>query len=622
MTKPNLTVKFPDRSDAIDAHRHKQVESALDRLMVKYGVSQTMRWPQEAQQAQLSIKHALGSISSADGSWLGELKRAAVSNSEMIGRVGTRIFSGRIFTQKNNQYDTFTVRGYTGSAGLYQDYRYSESQIYDAAQSITELGRGVTPVLVPPKHVLMSQKSGIEDWMRQQSMALCNFRCLEQPTGGFREFLGQAHSLAWLGFFVAEPGFKRGRRGGWLWHRAEPRQQNTVDRWHMVGDQLVGIEFRTNTQEWARRPGVRQVRGADTHYILPTFGERAIDNHVILARYGGIGNNWEGMPPTRPSLHWVAFKRLIAQIVASGAEKIGNPIALLQKDPDFLNIVTSGYAADVGDMQKAYNAINDQRATDVPVHWLGNGITVKMVEAGGDSFAGFDWLKYCDQMISFPFSNEGNLIGMDGAGSYNLGEVKERRMLRNGSTFTSRIEDAINAQVIAPLFFDAFPDAPEAPQLKLITPYTGDQGKWVETILKALGPNPPALEEWPKPLQTEFYRRMGIDNPDARVILSDDLTPYLPPSPKPVADDEQAPQAVATEKVADTAFNGAQVTSMVNVVSQVAQGLLPAKSGIAILKKAFLMTQDEAEAVINPAANSGAAKVARQEAQDIEVENE
>ena len=608
MGKPDLTVKFPDRSDAI-SQRHERTESSLTRLLRKHGC-EPVHFPQAAQQADVSASDALGAVSSSDRSWLGRLRRGALNNadSNMLGRVGTRIYAGRIFTENNSQYDSFTVRGYSGSAGLFQEYRASESQIYDAAQSITELGRGVTPVLTPPKHVLASQKSGVEDWMRQQSMALANFQCLEHRTGGFRHFLGEAHSLAWMGFYIAEPGFKRGKRGGWLWHRAETRQQNTVSRWLMLNDQLVGIEHRTTAQESAPMGNLRG-RGNTpaTHYVLPTMGARAIDNHVILARYGGVGNDWEGMPPTRPSLHWVAFKRLIAQIAAGGAEKYGNPLALLQKDPDFLNIVSAGYAADVGDMQKAYNAINDQRATDVPVHWLGNGITVKMVEAGAKSFDAFDWLSYCDQMISFPFSNEGNLVGMDGAGSYNLADVKERRMLRTGPAFTSRIEDAINSQVIAPLFFDAFPDAPEAPRLKLVTPYSGDQGKWVETVLKALGPNPPELGEWPAVLRNEFFRRMGIDNPDARVVLTDDLAPYTEPA-APVVDvpelDDVTPDAPAAEKIADTAFNGAQVTSMVDVVTKVAEGVLPAESAVAILQKAFLMSRKEAEAVISPASDT------------------
>lgn len=595
----NLKRKW-DTSNATTSHA--RTESALDALMKKYGC-EPMQWPEEPVEQQVAPRNALSAMGEQDPSWLGRGLRGQISLAEtdMLGRVGTRIFAGRIFDEKNSQYDSFTVRGYTGSAGLYQEYRKSESQIYDATQSIVEMGRGVTPVLRPPKHVLRSQQSGVRDWMRQQSIALANFQCLD---GGFKRFMEEVHNIAWMGFNICEPGYKRGERGGWLWHRAEPRNQNTVDRWVMVGDELVAVEHRLYTGNYTggtnapygRRGDIARNRAPETHYVLPVFGPRAIDRHVLLTRYSGVGNNWEGEPPTRPSLHWVAFKRLMAQIAAAGAEKFGNPTVLLQKDPEFLKLLTAGYGADIGNVEEAYNAINDQKATDVPAHWLGNGITLKMVQTGQANPQFFDWIEYCDQMISFPFSNEGNLLGMSGAGSYAQAEVKERRMLRTGPAFTSRVEEAINTQIIAPLFFDEFPDAPEAPHLELVTGYQGNQDAWVETVLKSLGPNPPALEDWPTQLRSEFYRRMGIDDPESYIVLTDELTRYVEPE---FEDDDV--EAGSAEKISDTAFNGAQVTSLVTVVQQVASGMLPAESAIAILKKAFLMTDEEARRVIDPA---------------------
>lgn len=63
------------------------------------------------------------------------------------------------------------------------------------------------------------------------------------------------------------------------------------------------------------------------------------------------------------------------------------------------------------------------------------------------------------------------------------------------------------------------------------------------------------------------------------------------------------------EKAADTSLNGAQVTSMVDIVSQVAQGTIPRESGIAILTVAFPIDRAKAEEIIGTAGNGFAPAV-------------
>lgn len=51
----------------------------------------------------------------------------------------------------------------------------------------------------------------------------------------------------------------------------------------------------------------------------------------------------------------------------------------------------------------------------------------------------------------------------------------------------------------------------------------------------------------------------------------------------------------------DSGLNGAQVGSMVQIVSQVSTGMLPRESGLEMLKAAFLLTPEQAEAIMSEA---------------------
>ncbi len=61
-----------------------------------------------------------------------------------------------------------------------------------------------------------------------------------------------------------------------------------------------------------------------------------------------------------------------------------------------------------------------------------------------------------------------------------------------------------------------------------------------------------------------------------------------------------APAAGGAPSIQDTALNGTQVTSMIEVVTSVVKGLIPRESGSAILQRAFLMKPEDAENLLGP----------------------
>lgn len=101
---------------------------------------------------------------------------------------------------------------------------------------------------------------------------------------------------------------------------------------------------------------------------------------------------------------------------------------------------------------------------------------------------------------------------------------------------------------------------------------------------------------------TQTMRALGgSPEPEVETVETDDaeVTIEQPaPEAQPV---EAAPAASEPVKAADAALNGAQVTSMVDVVVKVAGGELPRDAGKAIIKRAFLVDDAGADEILGSA---------------------
>jgi len=461
----------------------------VDDLCVRYGVS-------------VPEPTAMGGVESLEDSpkYLEERSRGLVHCYEQakIGVVGTRIFAGRIRSTDISSYTPTVVRGTGGNAGLYEEYRQSESMIYDSLVGVSELVASAPPKVVMPKRVKKSQRLSMEKWVDAQNAELKSLRCME---GGWRKFATEAMSQACFGFATFERGHRQ-TEAGWVWSSAQPRLQSTVDRWIMSAesDDLVGIEYRAN-------PGYGDV----TTYVLPAVAANPWDVRLLLFRLGSYGIDWEGTPPTRPSLHWVKFKRLIAQIVPAAAEKFGVPITYIRRDPAFMSLLADGgLSGSMPDMDDAYFAFLDSLAEDVPVHKFGDGVIAETIAPPGQMPTLDTWIQYCDQMIAYPFSNEGNLMGLQSSsGSYAQAEVRERRFLRSAPYYQAAFTDPINEQIIKPLVRAQFVDPIDYPVLELSSTRMSDNSQWINDARSLFGPNLP-VEDWPDGFREIAHEKMGV----------------------------------------------------------------------------------------------------------------
>ena len=92
----------------------------------------------------------------------------------------------------------------------------------------------------------------------------------------------------------------------------------------------------------------------------------------------------------------------------------------------------------------------------------------------------------------------------------------------------------------------------------------------------------------------------------------DDPTAFGDPAPAPAPEPESKPTAAGSaglgisEDIQKSLLNGAQVASMVAIVTQVQAGLLPRESGLKILQAAFGISPEEAAGIMAGAGNSPA----------------
>lgn len=473
----------------------KPAAAVLDSLCKKYGVDAPMP-VQMGEAAEGSMAVIFENMTKPE--------RQNIETA-MIGNVGTRLNVGRL-RDPSGDYQPTSVRGTAGNFGLYDTYRITESMIYDATQSITELVTSAAPKFVMPSKVLRSQESSVRDFVNQQNAALESFKCVD---GGWTRFAEEVMTQVWAGFQITEPRFKKGRnKKGWVWCGGEPRIQSTVDRWHTYDDTLLGVQFKSNNS----------TPGNPSGYFLPAIGTRPIDRHVLLFRVGGYGLDYEGDPPTRPSVHWVKFKRLISQIVPAAIEKYGSPYTFLKTDPAYLAALAAGAPVDIPDLEEAYNAFLELQAVDVPVGYFGEGVIADTTSPPGTMPDLRDWISYCDSMIAFPFSNEGNLMGLQSAvGSYAQAEVRERRFLRSAPYYQRKLTDPINEQIIKPLVNWQIGEMPEYPRLVLSSSRMSDNSAWITDARNLFGPNLP-VDQWPEGFRNTAYEKMGIHDQTLEVI--------------------------------------------------------------------------------------------------------
>lgn len=381
--------------------------------------------------------------------------------------------------------------------------------------------------------------------------------------------------------------------------------------------QLRGLSFRYPSQvsRWltnAQESELLGIKFFNTSQQSATGEYDVLADRLVIYQHNALGNNWEGISPMRAVLKYIRAHELFGQLEAAAAEKYGTPVTFVERP---------GTNYDEDDDALLEEALDAMVAADNPVILLPGGYKVTIASPTGQ-VPDFEPIKrYLDEKIASVLTAEGALVGMNGMGSYSMAEVKDDQALRTLFYYSSMICEVLNGRGRLPytgvidhiLAFAADPDLrvpPEGlyPQLCWALSAEQDEAN-VEQVLAA---KQAGALSWGADDETWLRERLKLPartKPEGDAAIEDAPKQTALPAPDGVdptitaeaqaASPEAAAAVEAGGKAADAALNGAQIASAISIIKSVKISEIDRRSGVELLKMAFLLDEDRALALLN-----------------------
>lgn len=427
-----------------------------------------------------------------------------VPSDEEVGVPGTMFVDGRLNQEPNPEYRPYRVRGIYGDPGALEKFYRQEPVVRDSVDSIAEiLVAADWRVQAPDSDRVDVDAETMQEWSRYLQRVFTNINA-DSDRGGWSEYVYDAtHGVAKFGFSPFET----------VWGRMGPervprklkfRNPSTVDRW-IMGErqqQLLGVQFNASM---SRAGGVAQ-------YTLPAQGPKRVHQRVIVPRISAPGNNWEGVAPARTSAHWIKFKKLLGQIAAATAQEYGVPRTYIRLHESFFSLLEETLAPGGSDEDAKKQVVQDldqARATDAAIVGLPDGLVADVQSPEGTMPDFESLIRYCDEQIAKPWSNEGSLLGHGNHGSFALAEVKQNKFMQSAPMYARAITAPID-QIIRDMTRERFGPLAEYPEMEMKLNMARDTAEMFERISDLFPPNQP-VTTWPQKTRHELARRSGLD---------------------------------------------------------------------------------------------------------------
>ena len=504
-----------------------------------------------------------------------------------IGVPGTNIVDGRIKVEHNPRLYPGWARGRISRPGLLEEIYKTEPIAFKSINEITALACNATYDVTYPD----------DTDAQTREIAERADKALKNVDEGMQNTLEAMSTAFKLGFAAFEPVWQTKADGFQCIKKLAFREQSTVDRWLFDEreSELLGADFEPRTGK---------------RYTLTKGGTYATER-LVLVNINAVGNNVEGVAPLRVVVGLRKLKELILQISGVSHQKYGVPIAIIVRE--LANASASllpelGSEANQAELRRIITRLQNMRATIAPVLDMPIGTTLQYATPTNDMPDVVPLMHYIDTMIALCFHNEGALLGSQSFGSYSMASVSDSKFMRAAPVYASRIGVAFTEILHHMIRWNHDdPDSIESwPSYSFRFAGTQDASKWTDDMAKLV-----AAQVWTWP---DEPRRMAAANMGLSVEAFDEwiATSQVEVDAGPVTADvvpgtEQPTDEV--QNVAQSAMNGAQITSMVDVVQQVSAGALPAAAAVKILVRGFNMSQADAQALIDDA-NTGSGEEA------------
>jgi hypothetical protein len=283
------------------------------------------------------------------------------------------------------------------------------------------------------------------------------------------------------------------------------REPATIDEWVLShrGDQLVAVDF----DLW---------EGGG--YTLPAMGPRLRDRKVLHSALGQRGNNFEGVSPIRPAIHWIKLKRLLGQLIGVAAEKYGVPIAEVTQSDEQQPGGPQGNA-DKSDVETLGKILRKIRASEGAVIEVPPDLDFELHAPSGRMPDFLDLLDYCDQQIAQQYANEGSLLGQGSAvGSYALAQQSDSKFLRQAPAIARKIFEPVERIIRwtwQAHWAGEHGDLPTYPTVEQTLSSNSDSSQWLADAVKLLKAGKTSMSQRQKQaLIDESLDKLGVDLED------------------------------------------------------------------------------------------------------------
>lgn len=415
--------------------------------------------------------------------YLSELPAADVE----IGTPGTPLYGGVLRVDPSYRLSPFVARGHASSLGIYEEH-LREPLVYQCYQTLRQL-------LVTGRWS-MHMPELAQEWLAPNQLKALEqeidliWSALLNTEDGWEHYVEHASTAIIFGFSIFEVVWRQTSKG-WLPARLAFREASTVEQWLMTQrqDRLIGVRFNTGS------PG--------STYVLPAWGDTLTSRRVLLNTLGGRGNNFEGIPPTRPIDTLITYKKLLITIAAAAAERFGSPVLLAKVDAALKDL--PGFNPSQEQWDRFVEILENMRALETPTLAAPAGLGAEYLGPPGSMPDLLGQLEYCDKQIMLAFSNQGSLLGQNAHGSYALAEVQDNQLLRSAPYYAQVICRSLN-QLVRDLLRSRGWRLPEYPQIKWQVGGAADATR----LLADLNSFMAAARQWPRAAQQLGLKLVGL----------------------------------------------------------------------------------------------------------------
>ena len=465
------------------------------------------------------------------------------------GSSGTEIYGGYLEEELLSE-----LRG-TKGADKFNEMRRSDSNVAMVLKAMKQ----------PIRSAQFSLKLLDDTPQAEAQKALFEYILFKDLGKPWTRFVGEALSFVDFGYSLFEKTYKpvlnHPEFGSFLGVKSLGfRSQRTIERWLVdQNGKLLSVE------QWADGDVGRTVQ-MDADFLMHFCPDQE-------------GDNFEGLSTLRPCYGPWFRKNLYQKLLAAGLEKYAIPVPILtvpsgkENSEEFENAlaVLRAYTSNQSNYitKPAGWEIEMQEVTIHPEK-IREVITAENQEMVNSVLAGF------------------LMLGQSNSGSYSLGSTLSDFFGASVQFLGDHLCEVVTSGLLTELCKLNFADEPLRVSLVVDGIRDSASASFADVLQKL------SAAQLLKPdSELEKHLREKYKLPMAEQAAL--------PTPTPAAQPIPGSAQPAGEDVQKSALNGAQVTSLVEVVSQVAAGALPRDSAINIVQLAFQVGPDEAQRILGSA---------------------